>query len=218
MRAGIEKLTPHVRYVYVPGGGDRFIPKEDIAIALDEEVTWLERFVDAEAKAAGVPPWAYFEVVNTHYWDGGVIAVKLIERWKNKAALDFLRRAVDGAFVPIIDRITVDRAHKLCLAREIYLHLGELAIRASGTSDPMATILRLTGGGLDKKAGFQPHERDKKEFLDTIRLGEALTKLLRVDDMSLHQALERVDTHVWTPHSLGIIKERNYWEKDVERF
>ena len=63
MREGSEQLSEHVRYIYIPGGGNTFIRKEDIAIALDEETQWIERFISNEAGAIDVNPWEYYRTV-----------------------------------------------------------------------------------------------------------------------------------------------------------
>jgi glycosyltransferase involved in cell wall biosynthesis len=39
---------------------------------------------------------------------------------------------------------------------------------------------------------------------------------MNFDGITLSTAMANVDNHVWTPHSIGIIKERNYWTKDKE--
>ncbi len=214
IRTGIDQMTPHVRYVYVPGGGKKFIPKEDIAVALDEQVVWIEQFIEMEAREANILPWEFYEIINTHYWDAAIITLRLIERWKNKAALAFLSEAVDGKFAPHIKKRDNDQINRLCLSREIHLHLGQLAMEVAGTTSLRECIYRLTGASLDIGIGFHPEEQDKIDFLKTIRLGKALTKLITVDNRNLFDALAHVDTHVWTPHSLGIIKERNFWEKE----
>ena len=83
LRTGQELLSDHVRYVYVPGGGDHFLAKEEISIALDEQADWLDDFVRREADAKGCEPWEVYELVNTHYWDAAVLGARLIERWRN---------------------------------------------------------------------------------------------------------------------------------------
>jgi hypothetical protein len=87
VRTGVDFLSDYVRYVFVPGGGDEFIRKEDIAIALDEEIAWLEAFIQREADERGVRPWEAYELVNTHYWDAAVMGMGLAERWRNDRAL-----------------------------------------------------------------------------------------------------------------------------------
>lgn len=216
MREGVERLSDHVRYVYVPGGGNSFILKEDIAIALDEEVAWMGRFIRAEAEAIGVAPWEYYDIVNTHYWDAAIIGVKLVEHWKDHAALEFLKRAAGGAFAPFLDRYRGDLLHKLSLSREIYWHLGELAKAATNKKEPKDIVRVLTTKELGLEFAFELESIGKRQFGESICIGKALGLLLRVDGDDLMSKLMDIDIHVWTPHSLGIIKERNFWGKDLE--
>ncbi len=211
IRKGTEQLSDHVRYVYVPGGGDNFIRKEDIAIALDEETVWLQDFVEKEADELGVKPWEYFEVVNTHYWDAAIIAVELVERWRDEAAREFLSNVAGARLAPYLENFDGTESHRLSLFREINLHLGEMARAAFKGKSCDAVIEELTG---EKDVWDQP--RGGGVLVETIHLGEILAKLLKVNGTNLFSTLERIDNHVWTPHSLGVIKERNFWNKDAE--
>jgi D-inositol-3-phosphate glycosyltransferase len=85
LREGAEALGAHARYLFVPGGGSRFIPKEDIAVALDEEVAWIEQHVRERAARRGVRPWEVYELINTHYWDAAVIGEQLVAGWRREA-------------------------------------------------------------------------------------------------------------------------------------
>ncbi len=211
IRQGTEQLTEHVRYVYIPGGGDEFLRKEDIAIALDEETAWLDRFIANEAKAIGIEPPEYYEIVNTHYWDAAVIAVKLVERWKNQAALKFLNKAAGGKLASHLARFEGEAVHRLGLSREIDLHLAEIARSATGAESVDDIVQELTGqkGDAKRKGG-------KEDLAQNMLLGQTLRRLLKTDGVDLKFVMDKADTHVWTPHSLGIIKERNYWDKDEE--
>ena len=85
LREGSEAVGDHARYVFVPGGGSRFLPKEEIAVALDEEVAWIEQYVRAQAVRKGVRPWEVYELINSHYWDAAVIGEQLVARWRSEA-------------------------------------------------------------------------------------------------------------------------------------
>jgi glycosyltransferase involved in cell wall biosynthesis len=215
IREETEKLSEHVRYVYIPGGGNTFLRKEDIAIALDEETAWLQNFINKEATALGVEPWNYYEIVNTHYWDAAVIAVKLVERWRDRAAQAFLAKTADGKLTSQLKQFSDDDAHRLGLSREIHFHVGEIAMAAIPESDPKEIIEALTAQSVNFDPGFDPGA-DKRPITTAITLGEMLCDLLQVDALNLTDTLDRIDTHVWTPHSIGIIKERNFWDKDTE--
>ena len=218
VREGTELLTEHVRYVYVPGGGDQFLRKEDIAIALDEEVAWLADQIAGEAAAAGVAPWELYDCVNTHYWDAAIIGVKLVERWQDLVAREFLSEAADGALASALEPFEGDKAHRLGLSREIELHLGGRAIQAFNGGDPTQIFEKLVG-----RLPPEPIEIDtgdggmlNREPLTAHKLGKELAEHLMVGDRTIFELFDEVDTHVWTPHSVGIIKERNFWGKDEQ--
>jgi glycosyltransferase involved in cell wall biosynthesis len=214
IRAGIEQLTEHVRYVYVPGGGDSFIRKEDIGIALDEETAWLDQFIAAEADNAGVAPWDYFDIFNSHYWDAAIVVVKLVERWKNQVAFDFLSRAANGKLANHLSKFDGEEKHRLGLSREIDLHLAYVA-RAATHADSIVDIIHdITGK--DTVESRIESQFDKDDLNSSISLGKSLLSTLESDGITLATAMASVDNHVWTPHSIGIIKERNYWTKDKE--
>ena len=183
LRQGEEFLSDHVRYLYVPGGGDAFIPKEEIAVALDEQVDWLDRFVRREAAARGVKPWQVYELVNSHYWDAAVLGMRLVERWRNDRAADLL-----DVHVPLpAEVLQHERAarHRTALGNALPYHVGRM-MRPAGS----------------------PAVRS--------RLGE---QTLRRCCPGWRSDLDDVDRHVWTPHSLGALKEENYRDKpdDVVR-
>ena len=221
IRQGTEQLGEHSRYVYVPGGGDEFIHKEDIAPALDEETAWLERYVEERAAEAGLDPWRYFTCVNTHYWDAAVMGVKLVERWRDRRAFEFLRGAAGGVLARSLERFAGDEMHRLGLSREIHLHLGSLALEASGGDDPKKA-LELLGVDLEREAaeGLESPPGDvaptHRDLLRAWRLGRLLFERLEIDGEGLADLFAEANRHVWTPHSIGVIKERNYWNKDPQ--
>ena len=101
LREGTEPICEHARYLFVPGGGDHFIRKEDIAVALDEQVDWIERYIRDRAKELGVLPWHVYELINTHYWDAAVIGEQLVGRWRRLANL---AGALPDPWDPRLDR------------------------------------------------------------------------------------------------------------------
>ena len=82
LRAGEARMTDHIRYVYLPGGGNQFLRKEDISLALGEQGENLYVYVNEMARGLGCKPWDVFEFINTHYWDAGVLGYDLVERWQ----------------------------------------------------------------------------------------------------------------------------------------
>ncbi len=219
VRENTEQLTNHVRYVYVPGGGNDFLRKEDIAIALDEEVEWLTRFICDEAREAHVDPWAYFECINTHYWDAAVMGCKLVERWRDQAAYEFLREAAGESFKPFLKPFEGDERHRQSLSREIEIFLGQLASKAFPEDTPEAMLTRLLGNTPISGDTVTPSSgtaQSCRAIELSCLLGRTLADNLVVNGKTLRDILKKIDTHVWTPHSIGIIKERNFWNKPEE--
>ena len=219
VREGTEQLTDHVRYVYVPGGGNEFLRKEDIAIALDEEVKWLSRFICDEAREARVDPWAYFECINTHYWDAAVMGCKLVERWRDQAAYEFLRETAGGLLKPFLTQFEGDERHRQSLSREIEIFLGRLASQAFPQDTAETMFTRLLGNTPIPEDAAAPSPGTAQSYRaieHSCATGKILADNLAVNGKTLRDIFKEIDTHVWTPHSIGIIKERNFWNKREE--
>jgi len=182
LRLGREYLTDHVRYLFVPGGGGEFIPKEEIAVALDEQTAWLDGFVLAEADARGVQPWEVYSLLNSHYWDAAVIGLQLTTGWRDDRAAELLTELC-GDEVPG-ELLARERAacRQTALGAQFPYHVGRVLLEAG------------TGSR-------RPHEVGR----------EWLAR--RDPDARWRAALDSVDRHVWTPHSLGALKEDNFRDK-----
>jgi len=233
LREGQELLSTHVRYLYVPGGGDEFIRKEDIAVTLDEEVEWLDGWIRAEAKARGCAPWEVFELVNTHYWDAAVMGVRLVERWRADQAMTILDALLEGVVSDAaLEKVRADR-HYSGLGESMPFVAGRLLLQATGS----ATETPAERAG----AAFAIWARQRATAgLDATAVGEqagelaaslspalgamAAAKVLGTAVLSawdpVGERVERdfgaVDRHVWTPHSLGALKEENFRDKSPE--
>ena len=226
-----EFLSDHVRYVFVPGGGERFIPKEEISVALDEEVEWLDEFICQEAAAKGCQGWELYEFVNTHYWDAGVLGIRLVERWRNSAVSESLIRLVGG----ILPREALDEIrewrHWRAVGEVPGLHLGRLLIRRLGQeAHPLRLRVRAAAStwaaskGLDaatenhlvdavEEALNRTHGTFSRAYGDLVAaaaLGQSILALAPEIDERLKRDLDRIDKHVWTPHSLGELKDLNF--------
>ncbi len=249
MRGETQYLSDHARYVFVPGGGDEFIRKEDIAVALDEEVDWLDAFVREEARARDCPPWEVYEFISTHYWDAAVMAVRLIGRWRNDVAAAALTDLLTGS-VPAetLDRVNAER-HWRELGEAPAYHLGDLLIEGEGSA---ATPLmqRVQGAaGRWVEASWQARDADAgiivaaveraladaeagrtcptgevqgatppalRRLIAAEATGSAILGLCRGRSERLERELEMVDRHVWTPHSLGALKQENFRDRPPE--
>ncbi len=233
-----EYLTPHVRYIFVPGGGDEFIHKEDIAIALDEEVDWLDNFIRREADSRGCQPWEYYEIVNTHYWDAAVMGMRLVERWRN----DAVSRALDSLLGGVVSEESIeaikDQRHWLALGEAPAYHLGAVLIENEGSpATPIIQRVRVAaskwaavhgcaeGTEVDQLVGAVAYAlADVKDSMAPAlhilaaaeALGMALLDLAPDVADRLERDIDAVERHVWTPHSLGALKEENFRDKPPE--
>jgi len=219
IREGEEKLSKHVTYVYIPGGGNEFIRKEDIAVALDEETVWLSRYICEKAQQANVEPWKYYDIINTHYWDAAIIGDRLVERWKDQIAYNFLKKAGRNVFRHHLAKFDGDERHRLNLSREIELHMGKLATTLFPDDSPADILAKLLGDvqfpdEALKSSADTPGDAQKIE--QDYLLGALLVKHIKYANTTIGSKFNEADRHVWTPHSLGIIKERNFWHKSDE--
>ncbi len=236
-RSEPEFLSEHVRYIYVPGGGDDFIRKEDIAVALDEQVDWLDGFIREEARARSVEPWQVYEFVNTHYWDAAVLGVRLVERWRNDVAARVLVRLLDGVVeADALEAMQADR-HWRALGEAPVFHLGSMLLECEGSpatpipqrvqacashwvaacckgANCVNVITETVAEALDQVQTSMAPALHPVVAADA--LGVALLTLSPDVAEGLKADLEQIDRHVWTPHSLGELKDENYRNRPAE--
>jgi len=236
-----EYLTDHVRYIFVPGGGDAFIRKEDIAIALDEEIDWLDAFIRDEAADRDCDPWEVYEFVNTHYWDGAIIGTRLVQRWRSDVAAAAISRLLHDVVPDDQLRQLEAERHWQAVGDAPAFHLGHVLIRSAGSpavplvervsraaerlaeakgQQRQAIVERLVQAG--RSAEGQSEDRAARivrTMLAADAVGAAVLELFPRDAESLRGRLDAVDRHVWTPHSLGSLKDQNYRDRpaDVRR-
>ncbi len=184
MRMGREYLTDHVRYLFVPGGGVEFIPKEEIAVALDEQTAWLDGFVRAEADARGVRPWEVYALINSHYWDAAAIGLELTRGWRDDRAAELLAELCAGEVSPDVLRREREACRSTALGGQFPYHVGRVLMGA----------------------------QDRVDLRDAQQRGEQWLAA-KDPDGRWRDALAAVDRHVWTPHSLGALKEDNFRDK-----
>lgn len=237
LRAEPEYLTPNVRYVYVPGGGDTFLRKEDIAIALDEEVEWLERFIRKEAEDLGVEPWRQYELINTHYWDAAVMGVRLIERWRDDIACGAITDLVHRAVPPSVIEALHAQRHTRSIGADPSNALGRLLLDAAATPNATrsdtghkAAAIFAAANGLGDDAAITIADRAERALQERCErvhhavapvvaaqaLGAAAFDTWKSAMTPMEEAFAAADRHVWTPHSLGELKDANYLGRPVE--
>ncbi|MFH1310360.1 MAG: glycosyltransferase [Candidatus Omnitrophota bacterium] len=71
-KRNIEYVSRNVRIVRIPCGGKKFIPKEKILPFLDTFIKNMEKFIKKER--------LNYDIIHSHYWDAGYVAMKLSER------------------------------------------------------------------------------------------------------------------------------------------
>ncbi len=233
-----EYLDDFARYVFIRGGGEKFIQKEDIAAVLDEEVDWLDAFVRAEAASRGCSPWAVYEFVNTHYWDAAVIGMRLVERWRNDVAAGALAELLGSAVAPdALDEAIADR-HWRSLGENVAYHLGALLLE-SNSSPGMALPQRVnvaaahwagaqqgTGGDAARKLTSAVENvlsnmaaRIAPAMHATVAaqaLGKAMLDAQPTRASQLEADMNGADRHIWTPHSLGELKDENFRDRSAD--
>ncbi len=231
MRLGTDYLSPQIRYVYVPGGGDTFIRKEDISVALDEQLNWLFRFCREEAEARGCQPWELYEFTNTHYWDAAVLAVGLIERWRNLIVERSLQQLLSGVVTESTFEALNDGLHWRAPGESPDFFLGRMLMYHVRTGDQpiehqvrAAASLWCSARSLDATVENRVVDRVMehlqrpdvhldpryRQLVAAAALGREILTLEPEADATLKHELARCDRHVWTPHSLGDLKDFNY--------
>jgi glycosyltransferase involved in cell wall biosynthesis len=238
VRAEPEYLSDHVRYIYVPGGGPEFIRKEDIAVALDEEVSWLDSFVRREAEERGCHPWEVYELVNTHYWDAAALGVRLVERWRDDIAAEVIGRIVAGCVAGgLVDELTRER-HWRAIGTAPAYHLGSILIENEGA--PATPIIQRVETAAGKWAAANPPSGGADAESAVAAVADALSAVREIMAPALHalvaaealgnavlgmssaaaerlrRGLAAAERHVWTPHSLAALKEENLRGRSAE--
>ena len=223
IRKGVEFLSEYSRYVYIEAGNTEFVPKEDISNILDEEVEWLYEFVNKEAALKKVKPYNYFKFISTHYWDAAVIGMKLIERWQNDLVFEILKK--EKCIKPaVLNKYFQDR-HKLYISKNVEYYIGEMFLSQIKNVPSSPAVLKMEDeivkfykyNDVSKLKNILKSTKRVKPHLIfsalALKIGKLIISNFKTD---LHKELKKLNKHEWTPHSLGAIKERNFWDKDVE--
>lgn len=232
IREGIEAYGEHARYVYVPGGGNEFVRKEDIAYALDEEVDWLEEFIAKEAEELECRPWEVYEIVNTHYWDAGVMGMNLVHRWRSLRAREMIIELLDGTLGEEQAKRLADLDNYSAVGTTPDFFIGELLFEST---DELLTpaeriAASITTWGEARRPANKVAEAVSKAIAQyeerVVELSPALSSLVAADvvggaalslaELPFGSELARVERHVFTPHSLGVLKEENFRNRPLD--
>ena len=229
-----EFMSENIRYIYVPGGGNSFIRKEDIAITLDEETKWLDKFIHAEALERKAEPWDVYEFINTHYWDAAVIGFKLVENWKS----DRISRMISCFYKDIIDEDILKKeaqdARLNLMGNSVAFSFGRILIdyASPGFNRPNSQrVNKIVNQLINKHHLSSEFESYVTGCITNIKnsispalfrlsiaesIGIEILKFWDTKGIHIKNAYNEVDHHVWTPHSLSVIKEENYLNKPDE--
>ncbi len=103
-RKEIEHINENVRVIRIECGPKGFIPKEKLMPYLPEFTDRVSEYFEREA----------YDVIHTHYWDGGFVGMELKKRHGAKMvhtshSLGILKAKALGDFEPYRDRIELEK-------------------------------------------------------------------------------------------------------------
>ena len=95
-------------------------------------------FIRGEAQTRGCEPWEVYQFINTHYWDAALLAVRLVERWRNEVVDVALQSLLDGTVsTEALEALDAGRDVKALSQAPAY-HLGSTLLDDHGSaSDPL---------------------------------------------------------------------------------
>ena len=237
MREGEAQMSEHVRYVYIPGGGDKFIPKEEIGIALGEQMAFLYEYINKMAEDIGCNAWEVFEFINSHYWDAGVLGYELIERWQADFIFDRIRSFFGDKLDAKVFETHYRERHIRAVRHNWQYLIGRLVLRSHNVeidvNDTSAQIHKLCMAALEKispelrrysmtllsrlQRAHWPAFTINKTTVASVAVGHLLADYLSSAGELCPADIYRLNRHFWTPHSLGPIKEKNFLDYDWDR-
>ncbi|MFA5812367.1 MAG: hypothetical protein WC956_08575, partial [bacterium] len=229
--AFMEGVEDRVRFIYVPGvqaEGAAFMRKEDIYSELPSMARNLDLFLQDESEPCGLNPWKYVQVINSHYVDGGVVGQLLQRRWGHSIVGDHLLEHFRAILPPKDDAGSLDSTN---IMGHLEYNFGTCVVRAwrmahgiddspamAGLPVDVGEVMRWAGS----KIGWTPsHTEQVIASLNEVEpagleIGREEASF-KIGYRLLHEAgamdvLERKlnsisEMHVWTPHSLGKLKE-----------
>ena len=225
IREGVAYLSKYVRYEYLLGGGDEFLPKEDISTALDEETFHLYNIAKEKAKRKNCKEWEVFEFVNSHYWDAGIIGMDLIELWKNDFAYE---KVIDyfGDYLPEKDKIALyDNRHWKCISKMpifyvvkiLFSNFKNISIEEKAL-ETLGIWEKIFGEKLDINEQTIANIADNLDntidsLYTELQFASLFSKKIYNSCGKFKNEIEdnfvKIDKHIWNPHSLGDLKNFN---------
>ncbi|MDD5065960.1 MAG: glycosyltransferase [bacterium] len=227
VRSGTGFLSPWIRYVYIPAGPPHFIPKEDIAPVLDEETGRMHSFLKKEARIKKTNIHEYISFINSHYWDAGLIGCGLVSMMQTDLFLEeldrildipdrYLRKRYDGnrnhdvfyqtgaVFLSSLEKKFPDTRPGDSLNKDPYLslELSKTLCISLRRAEHLLTAFSIKSRHTEP--AFRQIER-------TAQLGRII---IQTRLPGIKEKLERLNMHIWCPHTLGTLKERNTRDMD----
>ncbi|MFH1829314.1 MAG: sugar phosphate nucleotidyltransferase [Pseudomonadota bacterium] len=222
-RRGVAFAHDRIRYVYVPGVMPEdapFLPKEELYSDLPTIARNLSLFVEDEASTQGKDPWDYFRFIDSHYVDAGIVGGRLVRTWQHELANKHLNARFDAV---LGNDFKIDAFEDHNFMGNMPYYFGKRVVDAwkaenqhdeeNVFDDPLINeeaVLKWAG----QRLGW-PEAKVKRLVanLDTPLEGSAWNigyRLLEVggDTQALQRQLNAINRHVWTPHSLGRLKEQ----------
>ncbi len=237
LREGEAQMDEFIRYVYIPGGGNEFIPKESIAGALGEQAENLYAYINRMAELVDTKPWQVFDFINSHYWDGGVLGYDLVERWQADFIFERLHDIFNDTLKPEVMAKYYRERHVRAVRHNWQYLFGRLVLKSYDVQieldDTPVQIHEKAMGALEQIDGrfssyamtflsqlqrtHWPVFTINKTTIAAVLIGHLVADFLAQIGALRSEDIFRLNRHFWTPHSLGPIKEINYldygWEK-----
>ncbi len=230
-RKGVAFADDFIRYVFVPGMVPEdapFLPKEYLYSDLPTIARNLALFIEDEATAQGKDPWNYFRFIDSHYVDAGIVGGRLVRIWQHELSQRHLRNNF-GAVLG--DDFKMDAFDDNNLMGNLNYHFGRCVIQAwkasngnhGGSSlfdDPSvneeavllwaAKKLGWSNGRVKRLTAHLPSSDKNGSLYIQDKARDIGYRLLGVggDREELQRQFNAINRHVWTPHSLGRLKEQ----------
>jgi glycosyltransferase involved in cell wall biosynthesis len=193
--------------------------REDKIADIESEAEWLEEQLANRAAAEGQQTWQLFELIISEGWRAGLLAERLLCRWRARLVAQAAERMLAGVAQEQLLEKTNREGCDIGLGEAPAYFLGKLLLNAEGS--PATALLqrartaamkfsRLRGseGGTEADqlmgavASALAESRDRlapqlQEFMVAETLGQSLLEINPVVAQWLERECELIDRHVW---------------------